>query len=96
MGRQKLPAPGNKAVKDALDVARVRFSDIGEWLAGVTHEKRAVAAGTLNNYRNGRREMPAPMRRLLAAQLRKHARRVEEIADQLEQIPEGRGRSGAK
>lgn len=88
MGRQKLPAPGNAAVKAALDTVRVRLSQVGAWLAGASSGKRPIAAGTLNNYRNGRREMPIQMRRLLAAQLRRHARRLKQVAQDLERTPD--------
>jgi len=84
MGRQRLPAPGNVVVKAALDAARVRLSQIGAWLASGSDGKKPVAAGTLNNYRNGRREMPVSMRRLLAKRLRGHARRLEQVAKELE------------
>ncbi len=88
MGRQRLPAPGNAAVKAALDTVRVRLSHVGAWLAGAGSGKRPIAAGTLNNYRNGRREMPIQMRRLLAKQLRRHARRLKELAQDLDQTPD--------
>jgi len=84
MGRQTLPAPGTKVVQGALDVARVTMGEICSWLTRASAGKKSVAIGTLNNYRDGRREMPAPMRRLLAKELRKHARRVEQAADELD------------
>jgi hypothetical protein len=89
MGRQQLPAPGNAAVRSALDAARLRLSQVGEWLKSAAAGKKSVAPGTLKNYRDGRREMPPAMRKLLANQLRKHARRLEKAAEALERTVRG-------
>lgn len=89
MGRQRLPAPGNEAVKAALDAARVKLSQIGEWLKAASPKRVPVASGTLKNYRDGRREMPPAMRRLLARQLRRHAQLLEKAAKALEHTPPG-------
>src|SRR5688572_24174648 len=86
MGRKRLPAPGHAAVKAALDAARLRLGEIAEWLRQASPGGQPVAASTLKNYRDGRREMPRTMRRLLARQLRKHARRLETAAAALEQV----------
>jgi hypothetical protein len=75
-------------VRAAFDLVRVHLSEIGAWLAATSQTKRPVATGTLNNYRNGRREMPLEMRRLLAKQLRTHARRLQEAAKDLDRTPE--------
>ena len=61
---------------------RVMLREIGAWLR--TSAGKPVATGTLNNYLYGRREMPPQMRRLLAKQLCKHARRVWHAAARLE------------
>jgi len=87
MGRRKIPAPGHEAVRTALDSVRVRLGQIGGWLKTVSPGKKPVSASTLNNYRDGRRSMPAQMRRILAKQLRKHAREVEKAATELERAP---------
>ena len=84
MGRQKFPAPGNESVRAALDTVRVKLSQVGAWLKSASRGKRPVATGTLNNYRDGRREMPAAMRKLLAKQLRRHADRLRALAKDLE------------
>lgn len=84
MPRRKLPAPGNEAVKAAFDAVRVTLRDIGEWLRSGSRTGKAVSPSTLNNYRDGRREMPATMRRVLAQQLLRHADRLKSIARRLE------------
>jgi hypothetical protein len=63
------------------------MNDIAEWLSPATPaKKRPVSTGTLKNYRDGRRAMPPHMRKLLARQLRKHARRLERAADALDRL----------
>src|SRR5512132_1688652 len=84
IGRQQFPAPGHEAVKAALDAVRVTLSEIGEWLRKASSDNGPVASGTLNNYRDGRREMPSAMRGLLAKQLRRHAQRLRAAARDLE------------
>lgn len=86
MGRQTFPAPGVKAVRGALDAVRVTMGDIGKWLAAASNERKSVPNGTLNNYRDGRREMPAAMRKLLAKQLRRHADRLRAMAKDVESL----------
>lgn len=60
--------------------------DVGEWLrsGSQTGTGKVVTSSTLNNYRDGRREMPRAMRRALAQQLLKHADRLRSIARGLE------------
>lgn len=84
MVRQRLPAPASDAVRQAIDEVRVTLSGIGEWLRGGSQSGKAVAASTINNYRDGRREMPPKMRRVFAQQLIKHADRLRTIAGRLE------------
>ena len=84
MGRRQIPAPGNDAVRAAIDAARLRLGHIGEWLRPASATKVPVSAGTLKNYRDGRREMPVAMRKLLAKQLRRHADRLRAVAKKLE------------
>ena len=84
MARRKLPAPGNEAVRAALDAVRVTLRDIGEWLRSGSQTGKGVSPSTLNNYRDGRREMPRAMRHALAQQLLKHADRLRAIARRLE------------
>ena len=86
MVRRTLPAPGNKLVRTALDSVRVSLREIGEWLRQATQTGKPVSAATLNNYRNGRREMPTAMQRLLAQQLRKQADQLRVIANKLESV----------
>jgi hypothetical protein len=80
MTRRNLPAPGSERVSAALDAVRVTLPEIGEWVRAASPTGRPVSAATLNNYRDGRREMPLRMRRLLAQQLLKHANRLKAIA----------------
>ncbi len=87
MPRRNLPAPGTVAVKAALDGVRVTLRDIGGWLRTASPSGNALSPSSLNNYRHGRREMPPGMRRLLARQLREHARRLGSIARQLDGAP---------
>ncbi len=84
MARRKLPAPGNDAVKAALDGVRVTLRDIGDWLGAGSQTGKSVSPSTLNNYRDCRREMPPAMRRILAQQLRRHADRLKALARRLE------------
>jgi len=84
MPRRKLPAPGNETVRAAFDAVRVTLRDIGEWLRSGSKAGKSVSPSTLNNYRDGRREMPPAMRRVLAQQLLKHADRLKSIARRLE------------
>lgn len=86
MVRQRLPAPANDAVKQAIDEVRVTIPEIVEWLSGGSQSGKAVAASTINNYRDGRREMPPKMRRVFAQQLLKHAERLRTIARKLEDL----------
>jgi hypothetical protein len=86
MARQKLPAPANDAVKEALDEVRVTLPVIGEWLRSASDSGKPLAASTVNNYRDGRREMPPGMRRIFAQQLLKHAERVKALARRLEDL----------
>ena len=48
--------------------------------------KGGLLPATLNNYRYGRREMPARMRRLLAKQLRRQAARLKRVATLLDEL----------
>lgn len=71
-------------MRAAVDAARLTLRDIGEWLRGGSKAGKSVSPSTLNNYRDGRREMPPAMRRVLAQQLVKHADRLKSIARRLE------------
>lgn len=84
MARTRFPASGHSAVKAALDVVRINLRDIGEWLKGASPGGNPVVTDSLNNYRDGRREMPVKMRRLLAKQLRRQADRLRTAASNLE------------
>ena len=84
MVRQRLPAPASDAVKQAIDEVRVTRRDIGEWLRAGSQSGKPVGASTVNNYRDGRREMPSGMRRIFAQQLLKHTERLRVIARKLE------------
>ena len=80
MTRRNLPAPGSERVRAALDAVRVTLPEIGAWVRAASVTGRPVSAATLNNYRDGRREMPRRMRRLFAQQLLRHANRLKAIA----------------
>jgi len=82
MTRTRLPAPGHKVVKDALDLLRPSLEEIGSWWPSTSGGP--VSRGTLNNYLNGRREMPLQARRAFARQIRKHAARLAAAASRLE------------
>ena len=84
MVRQRIPAPGNQAVKSALDVTRLNMRDVCDWLLAASPSGKPLSPSTLNNYRDGRREMPRVMRRLLVRRLREHARRLARVATKLE------------
>lgn len=83
MTRRSLPAPGSEIVRTAFDTVRVTLPEIGDWVRAASSTGRPVSAATLNNYRDGRREMPGPMRRLLAQQLLRHSKRLRAIARRL-------------
>ena len=83
MTRRTLPAPGNEIVRTAFDAVRVTLPEIADWVRAASATGRHVSAATLNNYRDGRREMPRPMRRLFAEQLLRHANRLQRIARRL-------------
>jgi|SRR6266581_6447592 len=85
MVRRNVPAPASDAVKSALDAVRVSLRDVGEWLRGSSSNGKLVPRSTLNNYLDGRREMPPRMRRLLAQQLLRHAERIVVLAHKLQE-----------
>ena len=83
MVRVNFPAPGGEEVRDALDLVRTRLPTIGEWLSEVSPTGEPVRFETLNAYREGRREMPEQMRRLLAKRLLEHAAAIQKCARRL-------------
>jgi hypothetical protein len=90
MTRTRLPAPGHRTVKAALDLLRPSLEQIGGWLP--PSAGGPVSRDALNNYHNGRREMPPKARRAFARQIRRHAARLVAVAALLE----GRAHSPGK
>jgi hypothetical protein len=84
MARTKLPAPGNRTVREALDLLRPSMGEIGSWLRSTTGSP--LSRGTLNNYRDGRRAMPKEVRLQFARHIRKHAARLAAVSSELERI----------
>ncbi len=84
MSRQQPRARVKAVVRAALEGLNVKAEIVSAWLGAAGERGEAVAPGTLKNYRYGRREMPRPMRALLAKQLRRHANRLRALAKDLD------------
>lgn len=84
MSRQQPRERIKAVVRAALEGLNVKAEVVSAWLGAAGESGEAVAPGTLKNYRYGRREMPQTMRKLLAKQLRRHAKRLRSLASDLD------------